>query len=701
MSRRNGTVSIIGVDTGGTFTDLVGRIGGAWHRLKIPSTPADPAEAVVAGVRTLLGRAGNEAGVGNEAAVGHETALRVHPAAEGVGLRDQLCRAGARARIVHGSTVATNALLERTGARTALVTNRGFEDLLEIGRQNRPRLYALRNERPPPLAAPADRAGVSGRLGPTGEVEQPLDPSELAGLEQRLAGVEAVAVCLLHGYADPAHERRIGEALEPLGVPVTLAAELVPEFREYERLSTAVVNAYVMPLMGRYLAGLDRALGSDTVSVMGSGGGWLGVERAASEPVRTVLSGPAGGVLGARAVAARSGFERILTLDMGGTSTDVAICPGEPLRTRDVRIGGQPLAIDVLDIHTIGSGGGSIAWVDPAGALRVGPRSAGAMPGPACYGHGGQNATVTDANVVLGRLPVDAFRLDGRPLDADAASAAVDRLAAALSVSTRTAAGAVVDAVDAAMEAALRLVSVERGYDPREFTLVAFGGAAGLHAASLADRVGVAGVLLPPDPGILSAYGMVVAPARKDASRSVLWTAGPETDGAMARVFSELDADTRSALMRDGIDESTIGSRRWVHARYVGQSHELRVPAEGWVERFHAAHEAAFGYRRAADAVQAVTLRVEALAQAGEGRAGEPPGTAAGDASVDDTMARKVDVALGEGHVTAVMLERSRLRSGDSVAGPAILREYTSTTWVPPRWVARVLPTLGIELARE
>ncbi|HSM37687.1 MAG TPA: hydantoinase/oxoprolinase family protein [Longimicrobiales bacterium] len=673
-------MSIIGVDTGGTFTDLVGKVGDAWHRLKIPSTPEDPAQAVVEGVRTLLRRAEGDAEV--------------------VGGRGELLRAGARARVVHGSTVATNALLERTGARTALVTNRGFEDLLEIGRQNRPRLYALRNERPPPLVAPADRAGVSGRLGPTGEVEQPLDPVELEALAHRLAGVEAVAVCLLHGYADPSQERRIGEALEPLGVPITLASELVPEFREYERLSTAVVNAYVMPLMGRYLAGLDRSLGSGSVSVMGSGGGWLGVERAAKEPVRTVLSGPAGGVLGARAVAVQAGFERILTLDMGGTSTDVAVCPGEPLRTREARIGDQPLAIDVLDIHTIGSGGGSIAWVDPAGALRVGPRSAGAMPGPACYGHGGERATVTDANVVLGRLPVDAFRLDGRPLDADAADAALDRLAARLAVSSRAAAVAVVDAVDAAMEAALRLVSVERGYDPREFTLVAFGGAAGLHAASLADRIGVSGVLLPPDPGILSAYGMVVAPARKDASRSVLWTASRETEAAMARVFAQLDADTRSALVRDGIAERTIGSRRWVHARYVGQSHELRVPAEGWVERFHTAHEAAFGYRRPEDAVQAVTLRVEALGQAGDGRAGEPLGTVPDGAPVDDATSRQVRVASGEGDVTAAVLERSRLRPGDVVGGPAILREYTSTTWVPPGWVARALPTLAVELAR-
>jgi N-methylhydantoinase A len=679
MSRPQHEVSIIGVDTGGTFTDLVGWVDGVWRRLKIPSTPDDPARAVIAGVRTLL------------AGEAESSTLATGQ------------------RVVHGTTVATNALLERTGARLALVTNRGFEDLLVIGRQDRPGLYALENRRPEPLVRRADRVGVRGRIGPTGEIEEPLSERELAALPARLQGFESVVVCLLHGYANRSQERRIGEALQPLGCAVTLAAELVPEFREYERLSTAVVNGYVLPLVSRYLASLGAGIGSGSVSVMGSGGGWLSVERASAEPVRTVLSGPAGGVLGARAVAAEAGTERILTLDMGGTSTDVSLCPGEPLRTRALRLGGQPLAIDVLDVHTVGSGGGSIAWVDPAGALRVGPRSAGARPGPACYGLGGRAPTVTDAHVVLGRLPADAFSVEGRGLDAGAARAALERLGRELGVDAGGAARGVIEAVDAAMEAALRLVSVERGHDPAEFTLVAFGGAAGLHAASLASRLGASSALLPTDPGLLSAYGMVVAPARKDASRSVLWRHGPGVDESMNALLGELEAEARAALERDGLPADDIVTRRWVDARYVGQSHELRVAADGWVERFHAAHDAAFGYRRGDNPVQAVTLRVEAIARTGEhAPAPRPAGGSRGRtaAARDDADARRdsgasrrdAAVHWGDAVVAARVLARSGLAPGDSVDGPAILTEYTSTSWVPPGWRALVLPTSALDL---
>ncbi|MEN8374259.1 MAG: hydantoinase/oxoprolinase family protein [Gemmatimonadota bacterium] len=660
-------MSIIGVDTGGTFTDLVGWIAGEWHRLKIPSTPDDPGRAVVEGVRRLLAK---------------ET----------------------RARVVHGSTVATNALLERTGARTALVTNRGFEDLLEIGRQARPTLYALEASRPAPLVSARDRVGLAGRIGPTGEVEEALSAAELEALPGRLSEAESVVVCLLHGYANQAEERHVAEALAGFDGALTLASVLVPEFREFERLSTAVVNGYVMPLMAGYLSALVAELGSDAVSVMGSGGGWLSVPRASAEPVRTVLSGPAGGVLGARHVAAEAGVERVLSLDMGGTSTDVALCPGEPLRTRELRVGGQPLAIDVLDVHTVGSGGGSVAWVDPAGALRVGPRSAGARPGPACYGLGGERATVTDANMALGRLPADAFGLEGKPLDPAAARRALEALGRDLGVDAEVAAQAIIDVADAAMEAALRLVSVERGYDPAEFTLVAFGGAAGLHAASLASRLGVPSVLVPRDPGILSAYGMVVAPARKDASRSVLWTHSQDTEVRVRRLLDELEEGTREALGRDGLDAADVVTRRWVDARYLGQSHELRVPADGWAERFHARHESAYGYRRD-DPVQAVTLRAESTAELGVVREREALGASDGNG---DEPAR-AHAAHANGHarvlwrgsqVAARVSPRTALSAGEASAGPAILTEYTSTTWIPPGWRAVVLPGLALELAR-
>lgn len=664
MSRGDPEVSIVGVDTGGTFTDLAGWIGGAWRRLKVPSTPDDPSRAVIAGLRRIL-----------------EEGAPENP------------------HVVHGSTVATNALLERTGARVALVTNAGFEDLLVIGRQARPSLYALENRRPPPLVTGDRRVGIKGRIGPDGGIEEALSPEELAGLADRVEGAESVVVCLLHGYAAPEEERRVADALARLDVPVTRAADLVPEFREYERLSTAVVNAYVMPLMGRYLWALERELAEAGVSVMGSGGGWLSIARASAEPVRTVLSGPVGGVLGARAAAAHVGVDCILTLDMGGTSTDVAVCPGEPLRTRAFSIGGQPLAIDVLDVHTIGSGGGSIAWVDPAGALRVGPRSAGANPGPACYGNGGTYATVTDANVVLGRLPANAFSIGGGALDAAASHDVLSALATQLGTDAETTALAVVDVVDAAMEAALRLVSVERGYDPADFALVPFGGAAGLHAASLADRIGAQRILLPTDPGLLSACGMVVAPARTDASRSVLWIAGPDVVEPVRKALAELDAEARAALAADGIPSDRISSRSWIDARYVGQSHELTVAAEGWVERFHAAHEAAFGYRRAENPVQAVTLRVEAIA---EPTAPVPPAGEAVDRSRrTDREAHATRVRWGADEVGAEVVRREDLAPGDAVAGPAILTEYSSTTWLPPGWGGLVLPGGAVELRRR
>ena len=369
--------AVVAVDTGGTFTDVLLLDRGRLRSLKLPSTPADPSDAVLEGLRQVLD------GVEREA--------------DGAFV------------LLHGSTVATNALLERKGARVKLVTNSGFEDILEIGRQNRPQLYALVGHRPPPLVARDDRHGIRGRMGPDGEVIEPLDPAELEALPELLAGAESVAVVLLHSYANSTHEESVADALAQLELPVSISVRLLPEYREYERTSTTVVNAYVAPLISAYLKRLARETGAERVSVMGSNGGSLPVDRAAREPIHMVLSGPAGGVVGALAWGRQAGHERIITFDMGGTSTDVSLCPGAPLHTRELEIGGQPIAIPVIDIHTVGAGGGSLARIDPGGALRVGPESAGADPGPICYGKGGAGVTVTDAHVWLGRLPPDAF----------------------------------------------------------------------------------------------------------------------------------------------------------------------------------------------------------------------------------------------------------------------------------------------------
>jgi N-methylhydantoinase A len=643
----------IAVDTGGTFTDVVCFDGERLREVKVPSTPDDPARAVLEGIARVLPD-------------------------EGVAYV-----------LLHGSTVATNALLERKGARVALITNAGFEDVLEIGRQNRPQLYALAGYRPPPLVPRDARHGVAGRLGPRGEVIEPLVETELAGLAARLGSVESVAICLLHSYADDTHERRVEEALAGTGLPVSRSSHLLPEFREYERTATTVVNAYVAPVMDRYLGRIEAESGALRVRIMGSGGGVMAVSRARIEAVHTILSGPAGGVAGALAAARRAGFENALTFDMGGTSTDVSLCPGRPLHTREFRIADLPVAVSMLDIHTVGAGGGSIARVDAGGALRVGPESAGAEPGPICYGRGGTDVTVTDANVWLGRLPADAWRheLDGGAarLDRDAIEAPLRRLAGAMGASLDDAAEGVITVVNTSMEGALRVISVERGHDPAEYTLVCFGGAAALHGTALATRLGTPRVLVPPSPGLLSAYGMLVAPVRKEASRTVLLPARRESGAALDAEFAALEARALAAMGEEDIDRADVVLERQVDARYEGQSYELTVAADGWIDAFHAAHETRYGYRRDDAVVQAVSLRVAALAPASA-----VPGVQAARAEGGHEE-RRIRVRHGGARVEARLLERATLRAGNRIEGPAVIAEYSATTWLPPEWRLEVL----------
>jgi N-methylhydantoinase A len=640
----------VAVDTGGTFTDLVLLRDGTITTLKVPSSPADPAQAVLDGLVRLL-------------------------------------PAGTVFHLVHGSTVATNALLERRGARVVLVTNRGFEDVIEIGRQNRPQLYALVGHRLPPLVARDDRLGIAGRLGPGGEEIEPLDPGELRDLPSRLArhAPESVAIALLHSYADPSHERSVARALASLGIPVSVSSDILPEFREYERTSTAVVNAFVAPVVDRYLARLAAETGAERVWIMGSNGGALPIERARREPVHTVLSGPAGGLVGALTWARRAGHDHVISFDMGGTSTDVSLLPGRTLRTREFEIAGQPVAVPVLDIHTVGAGGGSIARVDPGGSLRVGPLSAGAEPGPICYGRGGSEVTVTDAHVWLGRLPADAF-LDGeRMLDRDAVEAPLSRLASQLGTSLEDTAEGVIAVADAAMERALRVISVERGYDPVGFALVAFGGAGGLHVAELTGRLGARRAIVPPDPGLLSAYGMLASPVMREASRTVFVRSDAGGAGRLVdAALTELEHEARDAMVEAGADPPALSVERWIDARYRGQSFELAVPSERWAERFHDAHRERYGYARPDTPVEAVTARVIVVAPA-------PPVTAS---RLEDARgappSRPTEVVFGGRAVRAVRLRRRDLRPGNRVDGPAVVQEYSGTTWVPPDWALEV-----------
>ncbi len=647
----------IAVDTGGTFTDLVRLDGQRARRLKVPSTPRDPAEAVLRGVRELL-------------------------------------EEGEAFELLHGSTVATNTLLERTGARVKLVTNRGFEDVIEIGRQDRPQLYALVGHRLPPPVARPDRIGIRGRLDHAGIEIEGLDPEELDNLASRVADADAVAVVLLHSYADGGHEERVAEALATLSVPVSISHRVLPEYREFERTSTTVVNAYVQPRMQAYLSRLEREGGAARFHVMGSDGGTLSSGRAREEPVRTVLSGPAGGVVGGRAWGRRTGRDRIITFDMGGTSTDVAICPGRLLHTRETEIGGQPIAIPVLDIYTVGAGGGSVAWLDSGGALRVGPASAGADPGPVCYGQGGRRITVTDANVWLGRLPPDAFLGGQVALDRDAVEAPLQALADRLGATPDATAAGILRIAETAMSGALRVISVERGFDPEGFTLVAFGGAGGLHAAQLAEGLGISSVLVPPDPGLLSAFGMLAAPARTELARTMLRsTAEADVEAHVARVRAELDGEARQRFDQDFGAVGDVTTEHWVDARYRGQSFELRVPADEWAEGFHRAHRERYGYGRPDSPVEVIAVRVVAVsprdAPAPAPVSGEPGGT------------EPVRVWSHGAWASGSRVWRRGLSQGDRITGPALVLEYSGTTWVPERWSVRVDGGGCLEMVRD
>jgi N-methylhydantoinase A len=653
------STAVLAVDTGGTFTDLLLLADGVLTTLKVPSTPADPAEAVLAGSRQLLGEP------------------RPH-------------------RLLHGSTVATNGLLERKGARVVLVTNRGFEDVVEIGRQNRPQLYALVGHRPPPLVAREDRVGIGGRLGSEGEEIEALDREELATLRDRVQHAEALAVVLLHSYANSVHEEEVAKALEELGLPLSVSSRLLPEYREYERTSTTAVNAYVSPIMSRYLGRLHAESGAEAVHIMASNGGAVPVERAIREPVHTVLSGPAGGVVGALAWAKRSGFDQIITFDMGGTSTDVSLCPGRPLHTREFEIAGQPVAVPVIDIHTVGAGGGSLARVDTGGALRVGPESAGAEPGPIAYGLGGSELTVTDAHVWLGRLPAEAFLGGERSLDRNSIAGPLESLAGSLDKTPSGAAEGILAVANTAMERALRVISVERGFDPAEFVLVAFGGAGALHVVELAERLGAKKAMVPPDPGLLSAYGMLAAPPNREISRTLLISStDPSLENRLETTFRELEDQAVSEMAEEGNDPASLAIHHWVDARYEGQSFELRVPWEGWKEAFHRVHEERYGYARPDTPLEAVTVRAVAEADPlpldpqplspGEGKVGGDPGMVFHDGN--EIQVRRV--------------WRKDLLSGQTLQGPAIVLEYSSTTWLPPGWKLEVDTWGSLILSRE
>jgi N-methylhydantoinase A len=588
---------------------------------------------------------------------------------------------GRRDALLHyGSTVATNALLERRGARVVLLTTAGFEDVLEIGRQARPVLYALEPERPAPLVPRHRRIGVAERVRADGATLIPLRGRALTRAVAAVtrSGAEAVAVCLLHSYAAPRHERLLGRALAGRGLHVTLSHRLLREYREYERTATAVVNAYVGPVMARHLRALAGAVPGG-VRVMQSSGGLTGAATAGAEAVRTVLSGPAGGVVGAADRARRAGIARAITFDMGGTSADVSLVDGVPTWRTETTIDGLPVGVPAIDIHTVGAGGGSLVRIDRGGALRVGPESAGAEPGPACYGRG-TAPTVTDANLVLGRLVETEFLGGEFVLDRERARRALQPLAKRLGRSLETTAAGIVRVANAVMERAVRVITVERGHDPRAFTLVAFGGAGPLHAAELARSLGVARVYVPRLPGLLSAWGVLASEVVRDYGRTLRRVA-PSTR-LLADGFRGLARDARRDLAREGVRAPRLEPA--LDVRYAGQAYELRVPFRpGWIASFHRLHARRYGHADPGRALEVVTLRLRAR---GGGvrvpRERLPRGTGR-------PRARR-GVVFDDGTRDTPVFRRDDLAPGRRLPGPLIVCEYSATTVVPPGWRLRV-----------
>jgi len=603
--------------------------------------------------------------------------------------------------VVHGSTVALNALLTGRVARAAWVTNEGFRDLIEIGRQARPDIYALHPEKPAPLVPRERRFTVEQRSVPrrsaghgpvTAREEQRPGAEDLERLARRLVrcGAESIAVGLLHSYADTRPEQRIARALRGLGVPVTCSATVLPAHREYERFSTAIVNAAVAPIMQRYLAQLGSALGDRRLSILQSSGGTLAAEQAAREPVRVLLSGPAGGVVGAGRAAAQSGLGSVATLDMGGTSTDVAFhAPhaGAERVVHDTEVAGHPVAVPSLDIHTIGCGGGSMVRVDAGGVLKVGPESAGADPGPLCYG-AGELPTVTDAHVFLGHVATGGFLGGKLELDVDAVARAFERLARELGTRPHHAAAGVLEVARAAMRRALSVMTMQRGSDPRGIPLVAFGGAGGLSGAALAGSLEMPGALIPALPGVLSAWGMATAEALRDHGSTVLAPLATWSRRDRKAVLTELARTGKEELRAEGFRASSIEHELICDLRYRGQSFELSVPEGGKLRAdFDRRHAARYGWSLEDAEVELVQLRARSVVRAAELPRPRTRRRPAPRAAVIGTRR-----AWFDGHVEAQLIDRAALAPGHTLSGPAIVEEYSGTTLVPPGWTAEVKP---------
>lgn len=667
----------IGVDVGGTFTDLVviDEQSGKINLTKVPSTPKNPDRGVLGGIEKVARQ------------------FSVKP--EEVQF------------LIHGTTVATNALIERKGVETALIVTEGFRDVLHIARQTRPKLYDFFARRPDPFVPRHLRFEVQERILAGGEVDEPLDEQSVRSITRAIkdSSIRVVAVCLLHSYINPAHERQVREILlgEMPELKVSISSEILPEFKEYERMSTTVINAYVMPIVEIYMQRILRSIKQmgvrSSLHIMQSNGGVMSSETAGQKSVHTVLSGPAAGVIGAIALAKLAGEDNLITIDMGGTSFDVSLVrAGVPTFTMESDIDGHVIKIPMIDIKTLGAGGGSIAWVDAGGALQVGPQSAGADPGPACYGQGGTDATVTDANLALGYLNPTYFAAGEMKLDVESARRAVEKnVAGPMGLKIEEAAEGILRVVNATMIRGIRLVSVERGYDPREFSLVCFGGAGPVHAVKLAQELNIPKIVVPEAPGVNCALGLLMADFRHDYSHTFLHLIKDLAPDRLTEQFEALESQARQQMIGEGVPEGDIVFHRSGDLRFFGQGYELNMPLPrkdynpGDLEEigrgFAAVHEEQYGYSMAPETVQIVNLRLTAiglLSKPGleeEPEAGPDPGAA---------LKGKRSIFMEGKRIEVPVFDRKNLRCGNQIEAPAIIEQVDSTTVLFPRYRARV-----------
>jgi len=673
----------LGIDSGGTFTDVVlfDDKKKALHITKTPSTPANPAIGVINGIQKIVSQVGIES---NEIA-----------------------------SLVHGTTVATNALLEYKGIRTALLLTEGFKDILSIGRQDRPKLYDYFEKRPAPFIPRHLRFEVPERILYDGEILRPLDEEQVRSIAEKLKKMEirGIAVCLLHSYANPIHEKRIKDIFKECYPEAVVSAshEILPEFREYERMSTTVINTYVMPIIDRYLQDLQRMMREEgltaDLNVMQSNGGVMTSRNAGEKSVHTILSGPAGGVMGSLAIGNQIGMKNLITVDMGGTSFDICLIhEGKIHFTKESEIGGHPIKIPMIDIHTIGAGGGSIAWIDPGGSLRVGPQSAGAKPGPVCYRLGGEDPTVTDANLVLGRLDPDYYLGGEMSLDVESARRAIlDKIARPLKLSLEEAAEGIVKVINASMVRGIRKVSVEKGYDAREFSMICFGGGGPLHSLELAEELKIPTVVVPISPGVNSALGLLIADFRYDYSQTFLKKTQEVNLDSLNRAFVDLEVRAIEQMHGEKIPREDMVILRSIEMRYAGQGYELEISAPGGMlgqkdlkrinDTFHQTHRQLYGYASPQETTEFVYLRIAALGKIPKPKFSKEK---EGDHKQARALKGKRKVFVQGKFVSLPIYKRALFKPGDRILGPAIIEQMDSTTFLSHGRQATVDPYLNL-----